>query len=216
MDEFGGEVEPAGVQVSPKSVETLISTCCAWASGVAGLGSRNGIANCRWVVRTSSGSLAEFPDVVAEKVSEKPATRHRKRNSRVFKRNISIDFMNLSKSPYIDLTIGIGHLFPKIVLFRYNRFGSWAQTQNVSFNFGVHGNGAIEASGERRVACSGLRRRKRYRQTHFSVNLRRKITISDSKTAFQREVGNFGSVAGQFVDPSGCCRLWDRCYRFDP
>ena len=38
-DEFGGDVEPAGVQVSPKSVETLISTCCAAASGVAGLGS---------------------------------------------------------------------------------------------------------------------------------------------------------------------------------
>jgi hypothetical protein len=123
MDECGGEVEPAGVQVSPKSVETLISTCCTLASGVAGLGSRKGIANCRCVVRTSSGSLADFPNVVAEKASEKPATRKRKRNSKAFKRNVFIDFMNLSKCPYIDLTIDIGHLFPKIVLFRYNRFG---------------------------------------------------------------------------------------------
>jgi hypothetical protein len=111
-------------------------------------------------VRTSSGSLAEFPDVAAEKASEKPVTKQRKRNSKVFRRNISIDFMNLSKSPYIGLTIDIGHLFPKIVLFRYNSFGSWAQTYKAWFNFAVHENRAIEASGERRVACSGLRRRK--------------------------------------------------------
>jgi hypothetical protein len=32
---------------------------------------------------------------------------------------VFIDFMNLSKSPYTDLIIDIGHLFPKIVLFRY-------------------------------------------------------------------------------------------------
>ena len=75
IDEFGGEVEPAGVQVRPKSVETLISTCFALASGVAGLGSRNGIENCRWVVRISSGSLAEFSDIVAGKASGNPATR---------------------------------------------------------------------------------------------------------------------------------------------
>ena len=57
---------------------------------------------------------------------------------------------------------------------------------------------------------------KKIRQDHFSVDSRRKTTISDSKAAFQRKVGNFGSVTDQFVDSSGCRRLWDRCYRSDP
>ena len=68
--------------------------------------------------------------------------------------------MNLSKSPYIGLTIDIGHLFPKIVLFRYNRFWLWAQTHNVSFNFAARENRAVEVSDERRVVYGGPGRRK--------------------------------------------------------
>ncbi|MGI9447283.1 MAG: hypothetical protein ACR2NI_06500, partial [Pirellulales bacterium] len=121
-----------------------------------GLGSRKGIANCLWVVRTSSGNLAEFPGVVAEKALEKPATRQRKRNSKAFKRNVFIDFMNLSKSPYIDLTIDIDHLFPKIVLFRYNRIVASAETRNASVNLTARENRAAEVSDGRRVVCGGL------------------------------------------------------------
>jgi len=60
--------------------------------------------------------------------------------------------MNLSKSPYIDLTIDIGHLFPKIVLFRYNSIGLRAQTHDVLFNFAAHENRVIGVGDERRVA----------------------------------------------------------------
>ena len=86
---------------------------------MSGVGSRNGIANCRWVVRTSSGSEAVFSAFVCEKDSENPPLAQQKRNNNMLSRDVFIDFMNLSKSPYIDLIIDIGHLFPKIVLFRY-------------------------------------------------------------------------------------------------
>ena len=86
---------------------------------MSGVGSRNGIANCRWVVRTSSGSEDGFSALVAEKDLESPPPKQKKRNNNTLNRDAFIDFMNLSKSPYIDLIIDIGHLFPKIVLFRY-------------------------------------------------------------------------------------------------
>ncbi|HBP82418.1 MAG TPA: hypothetical protein DD662_07885 [Planctomycetaceae bacterium] len=124
--------------------------------------------------------------------------------------------MNLSKSPYIDLIIDIGHLFPKIVLFRYNRIGVSTQTHDLLFKFTARENRANEADDGRRVVCGGLMRRKEKSR----VILRRircvSHTISNSKTAFQRKAGYFGLVADQFVDSSGCRRLWDRCYRSDP
>jgi hypothetical protein len=104
---------------------------------------------------------------VAEKASGTPRTRQRKRSSKAFKRNVFIDFMNLSRSPYIDLTIDIGHLFPKIVLFRYNRFWAWTQKYDLLFEYVAHENRAIEEDDERGVACGSLGRRKDLNKSFF-------------------------------------------------